>query len=226
MGDFFSTALDFPAVVFSIPLAVVLLYWLFALAFGVGAGDVDADVSADAGAGGGFGWFGLGGVPLAVPLSLLVALAWFVSMAGAELIDEGVGQAVVPPVALFVGWAGSWLAVRPLRRLFRAESGIYHQDFVGRVCEVRTSRVTGGFGQAEVAADDGGTAIIQIRAEGPEADELASGHRALIYGYESDGGFFWVAPYDAGPLELDRADAPVEDPGPDEPGPGRNRARG
>ncbi|WP_067225791.1 hypothetical protein [Streptomyces sp. NBRC 109706] len=226
MGDFFSTALEFPAVVFSIPLAVVLLYWLFALAFGVGAGAVDADAPVDAGSAGGFGWFGLGGVPLAVSLSLLVALAWFVSMAGTELIDDGVVRAFVPPVALFVGWAGSWLAVRPLRRLFVAESGIYHQDFVGRVCEVRTSRVTGGFGQAEVAADDGGTAIIQVRAEGPEAAELAAGHRAMIYGYEADGGFFWVAPYDAGPLALDAADVPIEDPDPDEPGPGRNRARG
>ncbi|SOD65102.1 hypothetical protein SAMN06297387_12099 [Streptomyces zhaozhouensis] len=213
MADFFSTALEFPAVVFSIPLAVVLLYWLFALAFGVGAGAVDAaDGVADGG--GGFGWFGLGGVPLAVPLSLLTALAWFASMAGGELIDDEVGRALVPPAALVLGWAGAWLAVRPLRRLFEPESGLYHRDFVGRVCEVRTSRVTASFGQAEVTADDGGTAVVQIRAEGPEAAELAAGRRALIYGYEADGGFFWVAPYDAGPL----------DPGPDEPGPGRNRA--
>ncbi|MDT0267910.1 DUF1449 domain-containing protein [Streptomyces sp. DSM 44915] len=215
MAEFFSTTLEFPAVVFTIPFAVVLLYWLFALAFGVGAGAVDAaDGGADAGSGAGSGWFGLGGVPLTVSLSLLIALAWFAAMAGGELIGDGVGRALVPPAALLLGWAGSWLAVRPLRRLFQAEPGLYHQHFVGRVCEVRTSRVTTSFGQAEVTADDGGTAIVQIRAEGPEAAELASGRRALIYSYEPDGGFFWVAPYDAGPVE----------PGPDESGPGRNRA--
>jgi uncharacterized membrane protein YqiK len=139
-------------------------------------------------------------VPAAVPVSLVIALGWFASMAGAELIESGPARALVPVGALLVGWAGTWLLVLPLRKAFPAASGLYHEDFVGKVCIVRTSRVTSGFGQAEVDADDGGTAVIQVRAEGPEAAELTSGRRALIFAYEPDGAFFWVAPYDAGDL--------------------------
>ncbi len=200
MGDFFSTALQFPAVVFTFPLGVVLAYWLFALLFGVGT-DV-AEAAAGPGAPGGFAGavavFGLGGVPAAVPVSLVVAFGWFTAMTGTELLDAGWRRVLVLPAALFAGWAGARLLVLPLRRVFRAEQGIYHEDFVGRVCVVRTGRVTAGFGQAEVAADDGGTSIIQVRAEGPEAAELTSGRRALIFGYDADREFFWVAPYDLG----------------------------
>ncbi|WSA47689.1 hypothetical protein OIE51_19160 [Streptomyces sp. NBC_01803] len=200
MGDFCSTALQFPAVVFTFPLGVVLAYWIFAVLFGVGTGVAEAAAGPEAPGGfaGGLALLGLGGVPAAVPVSLIIALGWFTAMAGTELLDAGWRRALTLPAALFAGWAGARLLVLPLRRTFPAEHGIYHEDFVGRVCVIRTGRVTAGFGQAEVAADDGGTSIIQVRAEGPEAAELTSGRRALIFGYEADREFFWVAPYDLG----------------------------
>ena len=200
-GDFAATALTYPAVVFTFPLAVVVIFWLFSLVFGIGGSVADSPEPGSAGAvGGALAALGVGGVPAAVPVSLVIALGWFASMAGAELIESGPARALVPVGALLVGWAGTWLLVLPLRKAFPAASGLYHEDFVGKVCIVRTSRVTSGFGQAEVDADDGGTAVIQGRAEGPEAAELTSGRRALIFAYEPDGAFFWVAPYDAGDL--------------------------
>ncbi|ARQ70527.1 hypothetical protein [Streptomyces marincola] len=200
MGDFLETAGRFPAVVFSVPLAVVLLYWIFSVAFGVGASVADG---VDGGDDGGEGTtalarLGLGGVPPAIPLSLLTAFAWFTAMAGTELLTEDWQRAATLPAALGVGWLGAWLAALPLRRVFAARPGTRHRDFVGRVCVIRTGRVTASFGQAEVAADDGGTAIVQVRAEGPEAGELTAGRRALIFDYEPEGGFFRVAPYDFG----------------------------
>ncbi|WP_216355956.1 hypothetical protein [Streptomyces sp. MP131-18] len=201
MGDFLETAVRFPAVIFSLPLAVVLVYWMFSVIFGVGTSVAD---SAEPGEPGGFAGaltpLGLGGVPAAIPVSLVTAVAWFTAMAGTELLDAGWQRVATVPVALLAGWLGAWLVVLPLRRAFPDETGIYHKDFVGRVCVIRTGRVSAAFGQAEVAADDGGTAIIQVRAEGPEAEELTSGRRALIYGYEPEGAFFWVAPYDSGEL--------------------------
>lgn len=201
MGDFLDTASRFPAVLFSLPLAVVLAYWIFSVVFGVGTSVAD---SAEPGEPGGFAGalalLGLGGVPAAIPVSLVIAVAWFTAMAGTELLDAGWQRVATVPAALLAGWLGARLIVLPLRRAFPDETGIYHRDFVGRVCVIRTGRVSEAFGQAEVAADDGGTAIIQVRAGGPEGQELTSGRRALIYGYEPDGGYFWVAPYDAGEL--------------------------
>jgi len=57
---------------------------------------------------------------------------------------------------------------------------------------IRTGTVTGEFGQAEVTAQDGSSAIVQVRQTGEHA--LTHGNRALIFDYDTDGEFFWVAP--------------------------------
>lgn len=183
MSGFVTAALAFPAVLFSFLLIVVIGYWVLAL---VGVLDVeDGDI----------GFFG--GVPLPISLSLLVAFSWFLSLVGTVLIDGvgtplrvGLGFGVL--VAALVGGAlGTRLVVVPLRRVF-AGAVPSRQDFVGRVAVVRTSTVTDDFGQAEVAAADGASAIISIRLAGE--GNLGLGSRVVIYDYDSEGEFFWVSP--------------------------------
>jgi hypothetical protein len=175
--------LAFPAVLFSFLLIVVIGYWVLAL---VGVLDVeDGDI----------GFFG--GVPLPLSLSLLVAFSWFLSLVGTVLLDGvdtplrvGLGFGVL--VAALVGGAlGTRLIVVPLRRVF-AGAVPSRQDFVGRVAVVRTSTVTEDFGQGEVAAADGASAIISIRLAGE--GNLGLGSRVVIYDYDSEGEFFWVSP--------------------------------
>jgi hypothetical protein len=183
MSGFVTAALAFPAVLFSFLLIVVIGYWVLAL---VGVLDVeDGDI----------GFFG--GVPLPISLSLLVAFGWFLSLVGTVLID-GVGTPLrvglgfgVLVAALGGGALGTRLVVVPLRRAF---AGVVpsRQDFVGRVAVVRTSIVTEDFGQAEVAAADGASAIISIRLAGE--GNLGLGSRVVIYDYDSAGEFFWVSP--------------------------------
>jgi hypothetical protein len=183
MSGFVTAALAFPAVLFSFLLIVVIGYWVLAL---VGVLDVeDGDI----------GFFG--GVPLPLSLSLLVAFSWFLSLVGTVLID-GVGTPLrvglgfgVLVAALGGGALGTRLVVVPLRRAF---AGVVpsRQDFVGRVAVVRTSTVTEDFGQAEVAAADGASAIISIRLAGE--GNLGLGSRVVIYDYDSAGEFFWVSP--------------------------------
>jgi hypothetical protein len=55
-------------------------------------------------------------------------------------------------------------------------------------------RVTRTFGQAEVHADDGSSAIVQVRQAG--ADDLHAGVVALLYQYDPESEFFWVIPFD------------------------------
>jgi hypothetical protein len=183
MSGFVTAALAFPAVLFSFLLIVVIGYWVLAL---VGVLDVeDGDI----------GFFG--GVPLPLSLSLLVAFSWFLSLVGTVLLDGvdtplrvGLGFGVL--VAALVGGAfGTRLVVVPLRRVF-AGAVPSRQDFVGRVAVVRTSTVTEDFGQGEVAAADGASAIISIRLAGE--GNLGLGSRVVIYDYDSEGEFFWVSP--------------------------------
>ncbi|MGI5166283.1 hypothetical protein ACQEU3_18185 [Spirillospora sp. CA-253888] len=201
MAEFLRAALGFPAVLFSFALLVVTGYWVLVLlgALGIDALDADADTGADGAGGDGLvAAAGLGGVPVTVVLTLLVSLAWFLSLAGQVLIGEGAAAWLTVPV-LVAAVAGAWLLtrllVRPLRRALPAVAAPTRNDFVGRVCVIRTGRVTAGFGQAEVAADDGSTALVQVRATGD--DVFAQGATALIFDYDAVAEVFLVMPYDA-----------------------------
>ncbi|MDH6705992.1 hypothetical protein P3T27_002715 [Kitasatospora sp. MAA19] len=149
--------------------------------------------------GGVLGALGLGGVPVTVAVSLLVAIAWFVSLAGTVLTSGAPARGGVFAVALVASWAGTRLLVRPLSRLFPEDRPATRGDFVGRVCVIRTGRVTADFGQAEVTAEDGSTATVQVRTLTDEPG-LAAGRTALIFDYDADGEHFLVAPFDPAAL--------------------------
>jgi hypothetical protein len=105
-----------------------------------------------------------------------------------------------------LAWLGTRLAVLPLRRVFQDQVAASLRDFVGLPCVIRTGRVGPDFGQAEVTAPDGSSAIVQVRqpamdvpVAGTAADGtgLTAGSTALIFDFDPDGRFFWVMPHDA-----------------------------
>jgi hypothetical protein len=188
MGEFVDAALGFPAVLFTFLLVVVVGYWLLVLlgAFDIEALDFDADGDV-------LGGVGFAGVPVAVTASLLIAIAWFVSLVGTVLFGGVLLLAILALlVALAVAWFATRLLVKPLQKLFPSGPEASRADFVGSVCVIRTGRVSESFGQAEVTAADGSSAIIQVRQTG--TDTFRSGTAALIYDYDADGEFFWVTP--------------------------------
>ncbi|RJL24412.1 OB-fold-containig protein [Bailinhaonella thermotolerans] len=198
MGEFMGVALAFPTVLFSFALVIVVIYWLLALLIGLDLDILDGDdVGAENASSGFLPALGLGGVPVTVVLSLLVVLAWFVSLAGSALVSGTAMRVLVLAVALGAAWLGTRSLVTPLRRVFASERAPSRNDFVGRMCVIRTGRVTGDFGQAEVRAADGSTAIVQVRGIDGDAP-LRAGDRALIFDYDTAGEFFRVMPYDAG----------------------------
>lgn len=212
MSDFLRAALEFPAVLFSFALVVVVAYWLFVLVAGVGADALDgggdigttAPDAGAAGSAGSTGLFGLGGVAPSIVISLLIAIAWFLTLTATVLTGDDRLRIAAVPVALVVSVLVTRVLVRPLRVLALPESGITHREFVGRVCVIRTGRVGTDFGQAEVTADDGSAALVQVRTgDADDARRLTAGSRALIFDYDVEGGFFRVMPCD-----------PALDPGP------------
>jgi hypothetical protein len=215
MGEFIAAAFAFPAVLFTFALLVVVGYWIVVLLGSVEVDALDADTGVGDGIGaGGFTGFltglGLGGVPVTVALSLLIVLAWFMSLAGSVLLDRsglpgpvaGALGSLVLAGALVCAWLGTRLLVLPLRRLLRPSAEPSRRDFVGRACVIRTGRVGPDFGQAEVTADDGSSALVQVRQSADDARgagrALTAGSTALIFDYSADGEFFLVMPYDLG----------------------------
>ncbi|GAA0845219.1 hypothetical protein ACFQVD_22965 [Streptosporangium amethystogenes subsp. fukuiense] len=197
MGQFVDATLSFPTVLFTFLLLVIIAYWVLVV-FGVfgfdGDGDGDGSEAFLSG-------LGLGGVPAALVISLLVVVAWFASLVGGTLFTGTPALVAVLVAALVCAWACTRLIVLPLRRLIPKERVPSRADFVGRACVIRTSRVASDFGQAEVTAPDGSSALVQVRQTGD--DVFAAGSTALIFAYDSPGEFFWVMPY-AAELDPDR----------------------
>ncbi|WP_329196863.1 hypothetical protein [Streptomyces sp. NBC_01435] len=201
MREFLSAATAFPAVLFGAALAVVVFFWLLVL---LGAADhhsFDGDLDT--------GLAGIGGVPVTVSVSVMVVVGWFTSLTGTVLLHRsgvtGLTRAAlacgVLVAALLIGRVVLRVLVRCFRRSFPDEPPPSRQDFLGRVCTVRTGSVSADFGQAEVTADDGSTAIVQVRLLAPgdattDATALGAGSAGLLYAYDAEGEFFWVSPYD------------------------------
>ncbi|MFI0975811.1 hypothetical protein ACH4SP_02140 [Streptomyces sp. NPDC021093] len=193
MGEFLDAAAGFPTLLLSAALVVVVGFWLLVLIGGADHDAFDGDVNTDV--------LGFGGVPVSVSASLFVALAWFLSLSGSVLAARagvsGPGRAVVGTAVLvasvLVARSLTRILVRPLAKLFPDEPGPSRHDFVGLTCTIRTGRVDSRFGQAEVAARDGSTSVVQVRQYGTEA--LALGSTGLLYAYDEDGEFFWVSPF-------------------------------
>ena len=183
MGEFFAAALGFPVAVLSVLLVIVVAFWLL-VAFGAADADwVELDI---------------GGVPATLGLSLLVAFSWFACLAGVVVLDPSSTLAGLGVLggSLAAGLVATRLVMTPLKRLFPAEPPASRLDFVGRTCVIRTGRVTRTFGQAEVTAADGSSAVVQVRQ--PGEDPLTAGATAIIFDYDVDGEFFWVASLDLG----------------------------
>ena len=207
MSSLFAALTSFPAVVYTVLLGVVLVYWLLAIIglvdfeagadVDIGADAADAGDVGDAGDGGPEGlsglaaWlvaFGLNGVPFSIVVSLLALVGWFLTgMASLTLLP------LVPDALRWAAGAGVLLAaaalsiviaaqlVRPMRGLFVTHRAISNAALVGQVCKVLTGVVDERQGRAEVAQRGAG---INIRVWAPAPNSLRRGDAALITEYD------------------------------------------
>ncbi|MFE9449853.1 hypothetical protein [Streptomyces sp. NPDC006739] len=198
MGAFLAAAAGFPTILFSSALVVVVAFWLLA-ALGLHAHGLHAHGVHGHGHS---GTRGMSGVPVTVAFSLLTAIGWLVSLSATVLVvplaPAGLARGAVRGAVLVGATAVAWwltrALARTLRHLFPDVPAPSRRDFVGLTCTIRTGRVDRGFGQAEVRAADGSSAVVQVRQSGTEA--LTSGSTGLLYAYDEVGEFFWVSGYD------------------------------
>ncbi|TDP38400.1 hypothetical protein [Nocardia ignorata] len=201
MGEFFTAILTFPTALFTFALLVVIAFWLLVLVGGTETELLDGSESSFATTG--FDSLRLGGVPVTVAVTGLVTLSWFtslVAMVGVGAVGLSGTAAVLAGfpvliVAVVTAIAGTRLVVIPLRRFFRDSAQPTRQDFIGRVCVVRTGHVDTGFGQAELTSADGSSAIIQVRQSAVHARTapLSQGDSAVVFEYDPATDTFWVA---------------------------------
>ncbi|RPK62594.1 hypothetical protein EES43_13640 [Streptomyces sp. ADI96-02] len=136
---FLIAALEFPTVIFGAALVVVLCFWLLVLTGAVDQRSFDADLDTRAA--------GLGGVPVAVSVSLIVVLAWFGSLGGSLLLlwtgVTGTVRAALAVTVLAGALLLAWWAVRLLVRGIRRYGLAAHRASRGRTGRRRGSRRPG-----------------------------------------------------------------------------------
>ena len=206
MELFLGTAFGFPAVLFTPLLIVVAVFWVLVL---LGATDselldgVDADGAAS-GLSAVMHKARLGDVPVTVALSMMVCVAWFVSMLGGimtSLLETtstplllALG-AVVLLIALIAAWAVTSGLVMTVARFLPRRSNDSKHELVGRTCVIRIGEAGEDFGQAEITTSGGAAITIPVRTTGGEV--LALGSTALIFDHRAEGDVFLVTRFDA-----------------------------
>ncbi|MFF9819780.1 hypothetical protein [Streptomyces sp. NPDC014006] len=123
MRMFVTATTGLPGILATAALVITVFFWLL-VAIGVTSADsLDADAD--------LGPWGMGGVPVAVALTLLTVLAWLLGIGSvvllADLAPSGTTSAALRPLAPvaagFVAWRLTRRFVRPLHRLFPDEGG-------------------------------------------------------------------------------------------------------
>ena len=201
MSDFFDAIVAWPTVVFTVLLAVSFGFWIVStlLGFGIDSLDLDADgdLDGDTGSLGSFlDVFGLAGVPIVITLTLASLFGWLISLTLMELIGSrttwllaSLGL-IVFAVAFLGGLILAGFLAKPLAPLFVAEPAQKRADFVGRICVIRTEKVTDSFGQAEVTDKEGATLLVQVRCDEP--NDFGSGDEAIIFALDDEAEAFQI----------------------------------
>lgn len=190
MGIFLQIVWSFPTAIFTVLLAVIVLYWLVAI---TGLMEVDAldnlllpnDDGMELGALAALlNRLGLGGVPLTIIVSLISLFAWMASFAGVRLLlgwmdVPGLNLllgAVIFAVALVLGLVLTIIVLRPVRQLLRKVPAETSQVLLGRVGVVRSAVVSPEQGYATI--EDGGAGLVlQVRTV---HGELPRGARVVL----------------------------------------------
>lgn len=192
MELFLSEIFSFPTIIFTIPLIVLMLFWLLAFAGLVDMEmfdlDLDSDSDSDAAASGWLETLGLDGVPLTIVLTLVDIYAFaFTYLARKYLtpLFDGILSAtaigfIIALFAVIVAIPLAALSCKPLRKIFHTHEAVSKKHLNGLICTVTTQTVTETFGQA--TADDG--MVYAVRANTP--NDLSKGSRIVLLEYSTE----------------------------------------
>ena len=203
MTEFYTTALTFPTLIYSILLAFCVVYWLLAATGlvdsdaihgllhhhdgldGIDTGHHHADATDSAGI---LSRLGLSGVPFMLILSVLVFFGWLITYFAQLLVLQhlpdplrilaGIGVLVV---ALLPGLMLTSLLLRPVARLIMKLRPPVPPSILGKAGNVISPRVTDSEGRAEF--EDGGAGLIlQVRA--PPGTAFQRGERVVLLSFD------------------------------------------
>ncbi len=200
MDPFYRNIASFPTALFTVLLAVCVLYWLCAV---LGFVDIDfLDFDAPDGEFGNAGSettsanvlaglllkLGLNGVPVTIIVSIVALFGWTLCYFAVHflfaLLPGGLLRYLLGiPIflaSLYIAAMITSVLIRPLRPLFKSASQDTVKHVLGQTAVVRTSHVNEKFGEANLA-DGGAGLILKVRAG--EGQTFNKGDRVVLLEY-------------------------------------------
>jgi len=190
-----------PMVIFTVPMLMLAVIWLFTLLglldleildFLGGEGGADATDGASDNA---LSKLGLDGVPVTIAFTVLdfygLAISYLLRKYLMPLLDgiltATATGALLAFIAVIVALPLTALCVKPFRDVFRTHEGERKGDLMGTVCTVKTQYVSETFGQA-VGDND---MIFSIRASEP--NDLKQGSKVILLEFDAHNDTYSVA---------------------------------
>lgn len=210
MEQLLEVASQFPTVIYSTVLGVVVVYWLIGMLGLVDLGlagdadlelDVDSDVDVSVGGLTGFMLtFGLTGVPFTLVISIVALICWLISFYLQFYIlnwlPDGWLYYLMGAFASFVIFVISLpltaIVIRPLKGMFKSVETTLSDHLVGNSATIVTGTVSETFGQARLF-NNGAEILLDVRCD-PE-HSLKKGDKVLLIEYLTEKYAYIVAPY-------------------------------
>ena len=207
MQQMFEVAAQFPTIIYTTLLAILVVYWLVGLFGLVDLGraadvDLDVDTDVDVSVGGLTSFmltFGLTGIPFTLVISIVILICWLISFYLQfyllSWLPDGWLYYLMGTVSNFVVFLVSLpitaILIRPLKGMFKSVEATTSGNLVGKDATVATGSVNLSFGQARVF-NDGAEILLDVRCE-PE-HSLKKGDKVLLIEYQSHSHSYIVVP--------------------------------
>lgn len=203
MTEFLQIALTFPTLLYSVLLALCVIYWLMAATGLVDIDAIDGLLSGDGGdshhaadSAGLLARLGLGGVPIMIVLTVLSLFGWLATYFVHLLVLQHLpaplrllGGIATLVGALVPGVFATSLLLRPVRKLMVKLRPPVAPSILGRAGTVISPGVDGLQGRAEFA-DGGAGLILQVRTTAPGG--FVRGDRVVLLEHDADSNTYLV----------------------------------
>ncbi|KGJ91462.1 OB-fold-containig protein [Colwellia psychrerythraea] len=208
MEQLLEVASQFPTVIYSTLLGIVVVYWIIGLLGFVdldfsGDADLDVDLDSDVSVGGITGLlltFGLTGVPFTLVISIIILICWLISFYLQFYLLTWLPDgwlyyllgALSSFIVFFISLPITAIVIRPLKGMFKSVEAATSDHLVGKEATVATNKVSETFGQARLF-NNGAEILVDVRCD-PE-HTLKMGDNVLVIEYLQENHAYIVAPY-------------------------------
>ncbi|GLX77228.1 hypothetical protein tinsulaeT_05680 [Thalassotalea insulae] len=208
MEQLLVVASQFPTVIYSVLLGIVIVYWIVGLLGFIDldfSGDIELDIDSDVdvSVGGLTGLlltFGLTGVPFTLVISIIILICWLISFYLQfyllTWLPDGWLYYFIGTVSDFLIFVLSLpitaIAIRPLKGMFNSVETVTSRHLVGKEAIIATGSVNEIFGQARLF-NEGAEILVDVRCDPQHVLKL--GDKVLVVEYLEENHAYIVAPY-------------------------------